>query len=663
MSGVSFAAARSNWVLGFVVLGLACSSSSTSPPTGGSGGAAGSLNPSAGNPASGATSGAPAAGAGATPGTTPGTTAQPSQGGAVNPGGGAPSAGSGGSVSMSGAPSTAGMPAGGGGGTGGTGGMPSTKPAPTLIGDVTFSTPSQAFKGELKVELATAVASAEIRYTTDGTLPTATSQVYAGAITLTATTQLRAQAFVAGAPSGAPSTGLYIARTFDATSDVPIVLMDSYGSGKPDKSTYKSVAVMVFEPVNGTASVASLPTIAARGGYHLRGQSSAGFEQAPYKIEFWDNADKDLDYPVMGMPADSDWALIPPYYDRSLIRNPFTYTLGKEMGLEAPRTVNAEVYLNWTAGRPMDTADYQGIYWFSETIKNNKVRTNLKELKEDDNMLPQISGGYIFKFDQLATEEPTLKCTGSNPISSGFGGPPRGGGMGGMTGAGMTGTCWTDLELVDPDKATQPQLDWITQYIQTFHNSLHAMPIGDYAQYMDVPSFVDYFIVNELTRNVDSYVRSAFYHKDRDGKIVAGPLWDYNFALAVGANESVNPTAGFMYNGNGSGGRNVNNWYPKLMADAAFKAQIKARWTALRQNLLSEASLDERITKLSTPMKNAVVRDYAKWSVDYIYKKGQGSSFIKIAMPNGPTYDDQIQALRTYVKARVAYMDTEIAKF
>jgi hypothetical protein len=529
-------------------------------------------------------------------------------------------------------------------GAGGTDSPPD--PPATLIGDVAFSVPSQTFQAQLDVGMTTTVASAEIRYTTDGTVPVAASTLYAGApLALTSTTQLRAQAFVAGVASGAMSTGLYIARTFDATSDLPIVVIDGYGTGKPsDKEVYFDAAVMVFEPAGGVATLAALPNIATRAGYHVRGQSSANFPQTPYKVELWDNANDDADYPLLGMPSDSDWALIPPYYDRALVRNPFVYELGREMGLEAPNTRFAEVYLNYEA-RALGEADYQGIYWISETIKNAEVRTNLKQLRETDTTLPAISGGYIFKFDQAAAEEPKLECTGSDPISGGFGGP--GGGMGGNMGG---GTCFVDLEVVDPEPLNIEQETWLTGYVQAFHDSLHLTPIGNYAEYIDVASFVDYLILNELTRNVDAYVRSAYYHKNRDEKLKAGPLWDYNFSLAVGGATTIDPEGGFQYDGT----RNVNNWYPKLVTDPAFMTLVKARYAELRQGLFATAALDARITALAAPLANAVVRDFAKWPVSDIIME---DAFVR--GPTVETWDGQVQALRDFVATRVAWMDAQ----
>ncbi|WP_437578343.1 CotH kinase family protein [Sorangium sp. So ce887] len=528
-----------------------------------------------------------------------------------------------------------------------------TTEIPSLNGDVAFSTPSQTFRDQIQVEMSTTIAEAEIRYTVDGQRPTAASTLYTGEpVTLTTTTQIRAQAFVGGAASGAVSTGIYIARTVDATSDLPIMIIDGYGEGKPtDKEIYFDAAVMIWEPVNGVASIASLPTMAMRGGYHVRGQSSRNFPQTPYKLELWDNDDKDLDYPVLGMPADSDWALIPPYYDRTLIRNPFTFTLGRDMGLEAPRTEFAEVYLNYDA-RSIGEADYQGIYWISETIKNNKVRTDLKSLEETDRALPDISGGYIFKFDQAAAEEPQLTCTGADPLPSfgGFGGP------GGGPDPEPSGTCWIDLEVVDPDPLNDEQATWLTQYIQQFHDTVHQTPIGDYSAYIDVPSFIDYLIISELTFNVDAYVRSCYYHKDRDQKLKAGPLWDYNFALGGVGAQSPTPESNGETGWRFSGQRNVNNWYQKLTADPTFMAQVRTRYTALRQTLLSEAAIEQRMNGLSAPLAQAAARDLAKWPVSDIIESSEGF----LGGPTAPTWEGQLQVMRDFMMARLAWMDANL---
>ncbi len=587
----------------------------------------------AGNPTSGGGSGGDSAGSGGDGAGSAGATTA----GAPSGSGGAPG-GSSGAAGMTTA-GTAGTSA--GAGSGGSAGAPDEKPPATLLGDVTFSQPSQAFEGQLSVELGTTVVDARIRYTTDRSLPTAASTLYAGSpVVIAATTELRAQAFVADAASGAASTALYVQRTFDATSDVPLVILDGYGLGEPaDKEVWADAAIMIFEPSAGVAKLSNLPTLAARAGHHIHGSSSATFPQKPYRIELRDNAGLDLDYPVLGMPSDSDWVLIAPYYDRALVRNAFVYDLGRDMGLSAPRTSRVELYVNHE-DRALEASDYAGVYYVTETIKNQKDRTQLKQLTEADTVLPAISGGYIMKFDWAVAESPTLTCTGSPVAGSG------------------DGTCWDDLEVVDPSPLGPEQAAWLTTYVQAFHDSLHTTPVGDYASAIDLPSFVDNFIVNELTKNLDEFTRSAYYNKDRDGKLKAGPLWDYNFALGCGRPNNMSPESWQYPEAASEPGhmrRGASDWYPRLVTDPAFMAAVAARWQSLRQGLLSDAALDQRITALAMPLTAAAARDSERWPVSSVF--GGGQSYEG---PTATTWTGQVQAIRDWLPKRTAWMDAQL---
>ena len=184
-------------------------------------------------------------------------------------------------------------------------------PQQKLMGDIIFSVPSSTFRTQVSVTLGSTNATAQIRYTTDGSIPTSSSSLYTNALTFTKTTQLRAQAFVNGSLNGAMGTAVYVASSLDAKHDLPVLILDAYGKGKPARD-YKDVAVMLMEPKNNEASLLQTPTFATRGGFHVRGQSSANFEKTPYRLELWDNENNDAKYPIMGMPADGDWALLSP---------------------------------------------------------------------------------------------------------------------------------------------------------------------------------------------------------------------------------------------------------------------------------------------------------------------------------------------------------------
>lgn len=554
-------------------------------------------------------------------------------------------------------------------------------PVPSVI--LSLAPAGAAFQGEVEVSISADVTGSQIRYTTDGTAPTATSTLYSAPLLLSSTTQLRARAFAEGVASSEGVGGVYIARDFDATSDLPLVIVDGYGAGKPeDKQVYKDAAVLAFEPADGEAALSAVPTTVSRAGYHVRGQSSAGFPQTPYKVELWDEQNEDRDLPLVGLPEESDWALIGPFSDRSLIRNALIYDVGREMGLQAPRYAFVELYLNFEP-RALSAADYQGIYMVVETIKNAKRRLNLKELEEDDVSDELIAGGYIFKFDQLAAEEPTLPCTGSDPVVGTFGGPacpedtaglfpptPKGCNLdpdagapgatfGGGFGGGFAGgdpvepepepMCWADLEVVDPTPLAEAQKTWLTTYVSNLNTALHEEPIGPYGDYIDVASFVDTFLLNEFSRNMDAYARSVYFYKDRDTKVIAGPLWDFNLTFAVGGYFCNDNPVGWQYDQR----MGTNDWFHELAADPAFMALAATRWKELRQGVLSQAALEERILELSAPLANAVERDFERWPVCSV----ADNLFV---VPEGETWEEQLQVVRDFLNLRGEWLDTQL---
>ncbi|MER7167604.1 CotH kinase family protein [Micromonospora sp. NPDC000207] len=504
-----------------------------------------------------------------------------------------------------------------------------TAAAADLLGDIVFSAPSGTFRQEVTVSLSTTVAGAQVRYTTDGRLPTAQSPLYSGSpLRFTRTTQLRAQAFAGQTPTGAPGTAMYVATTATTTHDLPVVVVDSYGAGRPDRE-YIDAATMIFEPTGGTTSLSAAPTVATRAGFRLRGQSSSTFDKTPYRLEFWDNADDDADHPVLGMPADSDWVLRGPFTDKALIREALVYDLGREMGLPAPRYRFVEFYRNTDAG-PVGTDDYMGVYMLVETIKNSKNRLDLKQLRADDRTLPKITGGYIWKFEWMAAEEPTLPCTGP------------------------AATCWNYLEVADPSPLQPEQRTWLRDHIQQFHDVLRAPNAADpatgYRSYIDVDSFVDQMILNELSREMDSYIRSAYFYKDRGTKIFAGPLWDYDLTFGVGGFFGNDQPAGWQY-------QQVrqpvaNDWYTQLMRDPAFVDQVRARWQTLRRGLLSDASLRTRVDTLAAPLANGAQRNFQRWPnlttpmIGYFFT------------PTAPTWQGQVQFLRDWMLRRATWLDS-----
>ena len=187
------------------------------------------------------------------------------------------------------------------------------------------------------------------------------------------------------------------------------------------------------------------------------------------------------------MPADADWVLRGPFTDKALIRDALVYDLGREMGLPAPRYAFVELYLN-TDAAPVAADDYKGVYMIVETIKNTKNRLDLKKLDEDDLTRPRSRAG-------------------TSSSSSGW--PPR---SRRCRAPGRRRPAGTSSRSGTPHRCSRNSGTGCAAHPAVPRRAALAgirRPADRIPKYIDVDSFVDLMIVNELSREMDSYVRSV----------------------------------------------------------------------------------------------------------------------------------------------------------
>jgi hypothetical protein len=340
------------------------------------------------------------------------------------------------------------------------------------------------------------------------------------------------------------------------------------------------------------------------------------------------------------MPASSDWTLISPCTDNTLIRNVFIFDLGKSMGLATVQYRFAEVFINQDGGN-LEKIDHEGIYTLIQPIKNRKTTLNLKSLKPEDTDPLKLSGGYIFKFDQAVNDTDMLKleCTGSKKMSGGFGGRID-----------TNATCFADLELVEPSNPNSQQIAWITGYIQEFHNALHAKPVEDWKKYIDLNSFVNIHIINEVSRDVDAWIRSHYMYKERNEPIKAGPIWDYNFALG---NYSTD-LSGWHCEENRVGS---NDWHLRMWKQPEFKSAVKTRYSEVRKTLLADAAIDKLIDDVRKPIINVAPRNFEAWPMG----KCSSGGFMAPGAVKDTTWSGQIDSLKIWTKKRLKSLDSSFA--
>ena len=503
-----------------------------------------------------------------------------------------------------------------------------------LVAEVRFSHDSAFFVSPFELTLHCETEQADIYYTLDGSDPFSsargriTGRRYAGPITIAKTSVVRAGGFRAGykqSPEGMRNFVLLSENLLDFSSNLPIIVIDTAGRAINESQQTPALVSIVDTPKRARASVTEEPDYVGRAALNVRGKSSAGFAKKQYHLEIWDARKRDLDVPLLGMPAESDWVLQGPYSDKSLMRNALAYQWSNDIGRYAPKTRFVEIFLN-TSQDELSMADYIGVYVFMEKIKIGPNRVDIVGLDPDDVNEPEISGGYIVKKDKSDGDDQFIR-----------------------TSRGHTLACQSTGDVTDAQK------EWILGYINSFESALYGSnftdPVQGYANYIDAASFIDHHIMVELTKNIDGFRISTFMFKERSGKLSMGPIWDYNLSLG-NANYLEGWLAAGWYNRLLSSGDYP--WWRRLFEDPSFKRQYADRWFSLRKNLFTEDRLLAQVDEYALLLREAQARNFEKWRIlgSYIWPNW----FI------ADSFDQEIVWMKGWLSDRLTWMDAQIGK-
>jgi len=460
-----------------------------------------------------------------------------------------------------------------------------------------FSHPAGPFAEYILLEVSSPNPGTEIRYTTNGQVPNATSNIYTGPVPIFATKEVVARAYEPGKAPSATVSCTYIALAsdlFNFSSDLPIILVDTERRSVGSGNFTKVHSAFIETGDDGRAGPLDPVAYVGRGGLKVRGSSTGGTAKHQYAFEMWDENDQDKDVSLLGLSAESDWILYAPAsFDRALINNAFVFELSNQIGRYAVRTRFCEVYLNKNDDK-VSASDYVGIYIFMEKIKRDKDRVNVEKLEPWDSTEPQISGGYMLKIDRRDPGDSGFRTARGNPTYG-------------------DGT----LCYVDPkeDEITPAQSAWIRNHLNDFEDALYgpnsANPEVGYARYIDADSWVDHNLLNMLAMNVDALRLSTFIHKKRNGKLEMGPLWDFDRALDSTDGRDNNAQS---WHGTGDGTDYHNYvWWNELFDDVNFWQRYIDRWYSLRHGTFSTAGLNATIDAMTDELREAETRNTARW--------------------------------------------------
>ncbi|MBI2430332.1 MAG: CotH kinase family protein, partial [Ignavibacteriales bacterium] len=429
------------------------------------------------------------------------------------------------------------------------------------------------------------------------------------------------------------------AQTF-TSSNLPIVVIDTHGQTIVNEPKI-TVDMRIID--NGEGKRNNLTDTAynynGKIGIEIRGSSSQMFPKKQYGFETRDTSGEDIKVSLLGMPDESDWILSAQYNDKTLMRDVITYWMSNGIGRYASRTRYCELVLN---------GEYWGVYMLFEKIKRDKNRVNVSKLDTSAVSGDALTGGYILKIDKLDGSD-------NDGWNSNF--PPQ---------PGSLKKILYQYHYPKPEDITETQKSYIQNFILTFEANMFSPTYDDtvngYSKYLDVASAVDFFLVNELTKNVDAYRLSAFMYKDKDtkgGKLVLGPYWDFNhgFGNCDYYDASIIEGWQLIYLTSNASFMTIDNfqvpfWWKKLYQDSLFIQKVQLRWTALRQNTLALTRVYSFMDSIVTLIDEAQQRNFVKWPIlnQYVWP----NAYV------GGTYANEITYAKKWIKDRIDWMDMEL---
>jgi len=371
-------------------------------------------------------------------------------------------------------------------------------------------------------------------------------------------------------------------------------------------------------------------------GIETRGNSTQGFEKKTYSIELWNEPEEDVSVNLFDMGGEEDWILHAMVIDKAQLRIPLSFYLAQQMGNYACEWKYVEVVLN---------GEYQGVYIFMEKLKRDDDRVDIAKLDGDDLAGDSLTGGYILRIDWLwdADEEDYFESEYQS----------------------QSGDLMSYQYYYPKSSQILPaQKTYIKGFMDDFENAVFSENYINssglrYNDYIDTKSFVDFLLINELSKNSDGYKLSTYMHKDRvdnDPRLKAGPVWDFDQTYGLSTVCSSNVTNGWTYLQNQDDCGDLESmpmFWRAMMDDTLFQNATYCRWNELRQGIFHQDSIFNWIDTYVADLENPLERNFERW--DFIGEQ------IWIEPEDFPeTYDGEISYLKNWIAERLSWIDNNI---
>ncbi|HOO65806.1 MAG TPA: CotH kinase family protein [Bacteroidales bacterium] len=409
-------------------------------------------------------------------------------------------------------------------------------------------------------------------------------------------------------------------------SNLPIVIINTDGSlAIPDEPKIKATMKIIDRGAGQRNYVSDQNNplylnYNGRIGIELRGSSSQESPKKNYGFttRMADDASNN-NVSLLGMPEENDWILGGMVFDTAFIRDYYCHNLYRQMGNYGSRAAYCEVIVNNV---------YMGLYMLQEKLKADDNRIDVIKIGKNDNSLPSLTGGYISKAD---------KRTGGDPLAW-------------RMYSFQNSEVEYIHELPKPEDATSQQTAYISGEFFRLESAAHNNDISvvnGYPALIDIPSFIDFMIVNEFASNPDAYQYSTFFHKDRNGKLRAGPVWDIDLSFGNDLFQwYMDRSKTYLWYFEDYYYNNGSRFWRDLFHNSTYRCYLSRRWNELLQpdmplnRAVREAFLDETVALIS----EAVARDCQRWN-------------------KSANHTARIEAIKTFMQAREEWITANIGGY
>lgn len=403
-----------------------------------------------------------------------------------------------------------------------------------------------------------------------------------------------------------------IEKAQELTTHLPIVKIDTQNQILPEDKEEITSNIKIYDKKKTNNNLSDIPQIDNEAKVKYRGRSSIHFDKKGYEIEFINKDGNDKNLEIMGMNKNSKWALHGPYLDKTLIRNYIWYNLAGEIMEYAPNCRFCEVIVN---------NEYKGLYLMIEVI--NQTNLNISKFEKD-----RITNSYIVRLDDGSkNEEKNIETSGI--LNNRFGE-------------------YTKMNIVYPSKKnlTQQTKEFIISDFNKFEECLNSEDYKNYKKYIDEQSFIDYFLINELSKNYDAGELSKYLYKDVNGKLKFC-VWDFNNSCDNYQEKSMNDINWKL---------TQNNWYEMLLKNEQFADNIIERYKELRNTNFNEEYINKKIDETIQYLGDAIERNFEVWG--YTFKLEE--NLLTPCERNLHSYEDAVKQMKDFISQRLKYMDENI---